>query len=64
MINVNDYGMASTRRHQAQHKSMFAHGDVGKGCASVVLTLRVSRASLFIQTLDNLLLDDRVSSLS
>ena len=60
-INVNDYGMSSTRRHQAQHTSMFA---LDKGCASVVLTLRVSRASLFIQTLDNPLLDDRVSSLS
>ena len=43
---------------------MLAQGDVDKGCASVVLALRASRASLFIQVLHNLLLDDRVSSLS
>ena len=49
-INVNVYGIASTRRHQAQHTSMFAHWDVDKGCASVVLALRVSRATLFNQS--------------
>ena len=59
-----DTTVLAQRRHQAQRTSVLAHGDVDNCCASVVLALRVSRASLFIQALDNPLLDDRVSSLS